>query len=105
MGTLPGEHGVASRNEVYKTATSLFCVERLNRIVICIPVQSFTTAAGASSPDSCPITQNLKVTAGHPGSRAEASRFFRGRRRGIAHGSVGADSHYKCIRFINVLQS
>jgi hypothetical protein len=41
------------------------------------------------------MTVNLKVTAGHPGSRAEASRHFRGRRHGIAHGGVGADSPHK----------
>jgi len=63
-------------------ASLLFCVGRLNRIVVCIPVQSLTTAAGASSQNSYPVAQiltvNLKLTAGHPGSRAKSLAVFSG---------------------------
>ena len=48
---------------------------------------SHRTAAGASSQNSYPICSNFDCES--------ASRYFFGRRRGIAHGGVGADSPHK----------
>ena len=51
------------------------------------------------------LLKNLKVTAGHPGSRAEASRYFRGRRRASHMGVWGPIASTKCIRFINPIHT
>jgi len=53
------EYGI--RNQANKKGPLLFCVGGLNRIVICIPIQSLTTAAGVSSQNSYPIAQIMTV--------------------------------------------
>jgi len=75
--------GCVPRSDDIKVS-SLFCVGRLNRIVICIPIQSPSTAAGADSQNSYPIAQILTVNQPHD--------IFGGGGMGIAHGDVEADS-------------
>jgi len=61
-----------------------------------IQIQSPTTAAGASSHNSYPIAQiltvNLKVTAGHPGSRAKSLEVFSGAAACIHVVCMGGDA-------------
>ena len=63
-------------------AFSLFYVGRQYRIVICIPIQSLTTAAGASSHNSRPIAQILTVN--------QPRGIFSAGGAGIAHWGCGS---------------
>jgi hypothetical protein len=61
-----------------KCLLAVLCGETESKWLPGIPIQSLTTAAGASSHNSYPIAQNLKVTTGHPGSRAKSLTVFFG---------------------------
>ncbi|OPY36783.1 MAG: hypothetical protein A4E40_01456 [Methanoregulaceae archaeon PtaU1.Bin059] len=75
-----------------KKASSLFCMEYRINFIICVAHQALQLPPCFFTeliPDYSGMALNLKVTAGRPGSRAEAPRYVQGRRGALHLGCGG----------------